>query len=75
MASTPSATAYTLYGPAPDNTSHTTAAAAAQATQTATPTAGEQLPGQAFQVEDLDPKLLPAGWHVDDEGYILYQPM
>ena len=58
---------HTPYGPAPDNTSHTTAAAAAQATQTATPPAGEQLPGQAFQVEDLDPKLLPAGWHVDDQ--------
>ena len=60
------------YGPAPEHehVPQTAAAAEASATQTATPITGEQPPGQAFQVEDLDPKLLPAGWHVDEEGYI-----
>ena len=45
----------TPYGPAPEHehAPQTAAAAEASATQTATPITGEQLPGQAFQVEDL----------------------
>lgn len=63
---------HTPYGPAPEHehASQTAAAAEASATQTARPTTGEQPPGHAFQVEDLDPQLLPEGWHVDEEGYI-----